>query len=241
MILRLLLFCSLLALPLHAQDCTNLPFEVQLAHDVNHWGGSGFHSASGVVSDALLPLTIGVPVMLVAYGALEMQIFEGAEGYRHKYAFQSGLEIASSLVAAYGTVFIAKKIFGRARPYQEHPDCITNYRDDAYGSFPSGHSAGSAALATSLSLAYPEWYVIAPSVAYALYTGFSRMHLGMHYLSDVVGGYAVGVGAAVVVHLLRNHFFPYEGEGMATNTQQNFPRLAVLNPYQPVFAVTIPF
>ena len=62
-------------------------------------------------------------------------------------------------------------------------------------------------LATSLSLCYPEWYVIVPSAAFALWTGFARMNLGVHYLTDVLAGYALGAGIAYGVHQLRNQLF----------------------------------
>ena len=49
--------------------------------------------------------------------------------------------------------------------------------------------------------------MIGPSIAYALYTGFTRLHLGMHYLSDVLAGYALGVGVALGVNALNSELF----------------------------------
>ena len=63
-------------------------------------------------------------------------------------------------------------------------------------SFPSGHTSSAFATATSLSLAYPEWYVIVPSFAYAGTVAYSRMHLGVHYPSDVAAGALIGAGCA---------------------------------------------
>ena len=78
-------------------------------------------------------------------------------------------------------------------------------RWDVYGapdadspSFPSGHTAAAFSLATSLSITYPKWYVIAPSAVWACGVGFARMNQGVHYPSDVVAGAAIGVGCAFV-------------------------------------------
>ena len=52
--------------------------------------------------------------------------------------------------------------------------------------------------ATSLSVKYPKWYVIAPSALWACSVGVSRMNEGVHYPSDVLAGAAIGAGCAVV-------------------------------------------
>jgi membrane-associated phospholipid phosphatase len=56
-------------------------------------------------------------------------------------------------------------------------------------SFPSGHAASSATMAVVLSdgssLA-PLWYALAAGIAW------SRVHVGAHHASDVLGGLAVG-------------------------------------------------
>ena len=72
------------------------------------------------------------------------------------------------------------------------------------GSFPSGHALTSAmGCAVLLALAWPtlgRWGrragVIA-AVAVPLVTGFTRLGLGVHYLSDVVGGWLIGVTVVI--------------------------------------------
>jgi undecaprenyl-diphosphatase len=67
-------------------------------------------------------------------------------------------------------------------------------------SFPSGHSSASAALYGLLgALAAPHlkrrWQrilLVAGCVALALLVGFTRIYLAVHYLSDVVVGWALG-------------------------------------------------
>jgi membrane-associated phospholipid phosphatase len=186
--------------------CTDLPWEANVVYKLNTIESAGLHSASVVVSDALLPLMIGTPVLLYAYGRLPIALFDDTN-YNYRYAAESGLQLAVTSAATYGITLILKDLVGRQRPYQAYPGCITGYETDSDGSWPSGHSAGSAALATTLSLRYPNWYVIAPSVLYALYTGFARMHLGMHYLTDVLGGYVLGAGIALIVNEFNDEMF----------------------------------
>ena len=82
----------------------------------------------------------------------------------------------------------------RDRPFVTYPDIIQ--KSKAIPSFPSGHTSSAFATATSLSLAYPKWYIIVPSYAWAGTVGYSRMHLGVHYPSDVLAGALIGSGCA---------------------------------------------
>lgn len=237
MIRSLLVLLTVCSSTVFAQDCSNLPWEANLTYRANSFESVTIRGMSKVASDALLPLSIGIPVGLYMYGALRI----GNDGnVDYRYTAESGLQTFVTMGATYGVVLLLKNIIDRPRPYQAHTDCITNYRDDADGSMPSGHSAGAAALATSLCLRYPEWYVIAPSVAYALYTGFARMNLGMHYLSDVLVGYAIGVGIALVVNALNDALFDLAAPILPPD---GGIILLSMTPTQsvPVFSMTIPF
>ncbi|MCZ7663459.1 MAG: bifunctional DedA family/phosphatase PAP2 family protein [Thermoleophilia bacterium] len=67
-------------------------------------------------------------------------------------------------------------------------------------SFPSGHATAAVALYLPLGLLAAAWvrrwesrvYVLLASGAAMVLVGFSRLYLGVHYLSDVLAGYAVG-------------------------------------------------
>ncbi|MFP9116414.1 phosphatase PAP2 family protein [Flavobacterium sp. RNTU_13] len=68
-------------------------------------------------------------------------------------------------------------------------------------SFPSGHSASAFALAAVLSLYTRRKTVCVFSIAIALCTAYSRIYLGHHFLTDVLGGITVGVLCAVLSFL----------------------------------------
>ncbi len=70
-------------------------------------------------------------------------------------------------------------------------------------SFPSGHATGAFALATVFSHQYPK--VTVPAFLAATAVGISRIYLGRHYPSDVLGGALVGFGTAcLIIHYKEN-------------------------------------
>src|SRR5215831_9918699 len=90
---------------------------------------------------------------------------------------------------------VLKSLTGRLRPVVAHP-----IAHGTGNSFPSGHSLGSmvcygAILLVFLPAARGRWRTAFVTVIVALIAliGISRILLGVHYLSDVVGAWAVGI------------------------------------------------
>jgi membrane-associated phospholipid phosphatase len=135
-------------------------------------------------SNSVVPLIIAVPVGLFAY-----------EHYHTDGNVRKSYVVAGSLIATEIIVFGLKYSINRPRPYATYPDIIKKGIGGSK-SFPSGHTSSAFALATSVSLEYPKWYIIAPSYAWACTVGYSRMRLGMHYPSDVFAGAIIGAGCS---------------------------------------------
>ena len=108
---------------------------------------------------------------------------------------QKSFVIAGSLFVSTVVTEGLKYIVNRPRPSTKD-SLIIPASDMGSPSFPSGHTSDAFANATAISLAYPKWYVIAPSFLWAGTVGFSRMYLGVHYPSDVLAGAIIGSGSA---------------------------------------------
>jgi len=97
-----------------------------------------------------------------------------------------------------------KEYFGRIRPPFEEGGA----RYESL-SFPSGHASGIATLVTvALVLAWPllsaraRHSALAVGIVLVALVGLTRMWLGVHYLSDVVGGWSLGVAWTLLTALL---------------------------------------
>jgi undecaprenyl-diphosphatase len=71
------------------------------------------------------------------------------------------------------------------------------------GSFPSGHVANAAtmavALALILALQRDRWWFWMLGAGYVVAMALSRTYLGVHWLTDTIGGALLGAGVAVVL------------------------------------------
>ncbi|QJD97044.1 phosphatase PAP2 family protein [Mucilaginibacter robiniae] len=95
----------------------------------------------------------------------------------------------------------------RQRPYLTWNNKIYLEGHTSGYSFPSGHTSTTFNVATSLSLSFPKWYVIAPAYTFAAATAYSRMYRGAHYPSDVLGGMIVGAGTSFLSYKLQKMFY----------------------------------
>lgn len=135
---------------------------------------------------------------------------------------KNALFMGASLLADGAMTYGLKAAFNRPRPYVTYPDLIEPYRPFESRSMPSGHTSLAFSAATSLSLKYPKWYVIAPSYFWACSVGYSRMNLGVHYPSDVIAGAVLGIGSAYLT-LLVNEWFWGKLNNKRILTLQSYP------------------
>jgi len=111
---------------------------------------------------------------------------------RHKGFYLIALIL--SVLGSSCSMYLLKLYFHRERPLKVY------YVPEASFSFPSGHATGAMALEgiilyflmiESRSKQQKNNWLIA-GVTYILAIGFSRIYLGVHFLTDVLGGYLVG-------------------------------------------------
>jgi len=104
---------------------------------------------------------------------------------KHRMA---GIVILAALSVAYYVVSFLKGCAARPRPFMALPDVQVFGRDGGY-SFPSGHAAIAFLAATVLSRYFKGYAVF---FTLALLVCYSRVYLGVHYVSDVTAGAIIG-------------------------------------------------
>jgi membrane-associated phospholipid phosphatase len=164
-------------------------FDIDLLRKINLNRNKNLDGVFKGITNSTAPVAIGVPVILFGYGLLKKDSVT-------KY---NGMYIGASVIVASGTSYLLKYIVNRPRPYVTYPD-IENVTSEGSPSFPSNHTSAAFAMATSVSIVYPKWYIIAPSYIWAGAVGYSRMDLGVHYPSDVLMGALIGAGSAYLCY-----------------------------------------
>ena len=114
------------------------------------------------------------------------------------------LKTAVSIFIVSAAAYLIKRIVRRDRPIDHR---LVEEKDH---SFPSAHAATSAAMYGTIALNLGQ---LVPSavlpmtllaVLLSFMIGFSRVYLGIHFLTDVIGGWLLGTGVAGLVTLLMN-------------------------------------
>jgi membrane-associated phospholipid phosphatase len=142
----------------------------------------GFVTAMKTVSNVSSPVVWGSVLALTAIWFM----YRGRAGWA---AF-----VAVTAVGSWLLNLSIKVTVGRARPIVDDPVATAAGR-----SFPSGHTQWSVIgcgilLLIFLPMVAPRWrsVLVAGAALVVLLTGFSRIALGVHYVSDVAGAIVIG-------------------------------------------------
>jgi undecaprenyl-diphosphatase len=96
----------------------------------------------------------------------------------------------SAALVGIATFVSLKRVSGRKRPCEIASHCWATLLPPDQFSFPSGHTITAFAVGVTFSEFYPA---LLPILLFcALSIAFSRVLLGMHFLSDVLAGAAIG-------------------------------------------------
>ncbi|NUN10887.1 MAG: phosphatase PAP2 family protein [Ignavibacteriaceae bacterium] len=130
------------------------------------------------------------------------------DGRRGKFA---GLLVIFLILASdqFGAK-VLKEWFARIRPCNVLPDAITPLGTQGTYSFPSNHALNNFAVAAFFSLIYPKLKYLLYTVASLI--ALSRVYLGLHYPSDILGGAVIGIVMGYLFVLLHRYLMGRWGE-----------------------------
>lgn len=103
---------------------------------------------------------------------------------------------------------ILKEIIGRLRPCNALPDVITPIGCSDTLSFPSNHALNNFSAATFFYLLYPNYKY--PLFISAFLVSLSRVYLGLHYPSDILGGAVIGIATGCGMAILVKYAEKYD-------------------------------
>jgi undecaprenyl-diphosphatase len=159
-------------------------FDITVFHFINH-------SLSNPVFNFIMPL-------ITRLGTKEFVIIIGLALLfsKKKETKRLGILLIAGIVLSYFAVNILKHIVARPRPFVSLKGVILLGHASKDFSFPSGHATLSFATASLFAYRYGRYiifYLLAALVC------FSRIYVGVHYPTDVIGGAIVGIVIGLVI------------------------------------------
>jgi membrane-associated phospholipid phosphatase len=163
----------------------------------------------GNTSRASLLSSLDAYVLAPAVGLSLLYISDQDASWRR--LIDDTVPVLETVVISQVFVQMVKFSVGRQRPYAHFGDPATPPTIDDNVSFISGHSALGFAITTGAGMIchwrhyWTEPYVWGTGIALSLSAEYLRMAADKHYLSDVVVGGFVGIGAGLTIPRLMRH------------------------------------
>lgn len=164
--------------------------DINLLKNLNSQSPAALRNYSSFISNTTYITVIAVPIIMGSVALIE----------KNDDLLKSTISLGTGLAVNTALTYALKYTTNRTRPYDKYPGVLDVPYPESSPSFPSGHTSIAFATATSLSLHYPKWYIIVPSYLWACSVAYSRLNLGVHYPSDVLGGMLLGAGSAYLTY-----------------------------------------
>ena len=118
-----------------------------------------------------------------------------------KYRLAGGAGLLSMALNYLITNLTLKELVARPRPYTVLEELTILIDRPGEFSFPSGHTSCSFAFAVAIYLLLPKKYGV-PAMVLATLIAVSRLYVGVHYPTDVLGGLIIGYLSSVAAYYL---------------------------------------
>ena len=171
-------------------------FDINTLKKINLNRNTGLDKTFITITNSGNYIDFGVPSIVTLTGLLT----------KNKQVTRRGIYLIASQAVTIAATQTLKRIVNRPRPWATYP-YLQPYEPVLQYSLPSGHTSSVFAMATSVSVTYKKWYIVAPAYSYATLVAYSRMHLGVHYPSDVLAGAVLGASCAIITNVLQKRYF----------------------------------
>ncbi len=158
-----------------------LGWDARNLKSINSHYNHGFGQWVNAYENSLFVVGAGLPAGFWLYGKMSHR-----DNWRDK-----GIEMAVNEALVISSVLLLKKAVNRQRPYERF-DWVRHDKTESDSSFPSGHAAGSAAVATFLIMRVHKPLLTVGAVVWSAGVSLGRVYQGVHYPSDVLAGMLLG-------------------------------------------------
>ena len=149
-----------------------------------------------LVSDSISFFSLGIPAIFLVSGLIKKR----KVWVRNALIILLGISLGGLISA------VLKRTIREPRPYEVDAR-ITQWSVGGSNSFPSGHTVEATAAAIGFSMILFRTPIsIVLSVIWALTIMFSRIVLGVHNFTDILGGMAIGCIGLLIVHQVFEKF-----------------------------------
>ena len=155
---------------------------------------NGWANSSDGFEDPVRFVTMNAQLFFVALLAV---LFFARGKWRSRNGRHGVVAAGFSALLALGVAHLITDLWARPRPFTAHPTVAHLFIPPSYDpSFPSDHATAAFAIAVAILLRHRKAGVLA--IAMAVLVSLSRVVVGTHYPSDVLGGAVLGTLAALV-------------------------------------------
>lgn len=179
--------------------CQIQEWDITILRELNVHRNRSLDDAFVIITDLAAPLAYSIPFVL-----LFLSIYR-----KNKLLKSKSIFIITAMALALLVNATLKHTIDRPRPYVTY-SFIEKLSYGSSPSFPSGHTSDAFAMASTLIIAFPRRWLGFVVFVWAMLVGYSRMHLGVHYPSDVLASIVLAYASAWAVW----HFGRYKKRWM---------------------------
>ena len=183
-----------------------------------------FRLTNGTLTTPVLDLCAAFLSLINDYGLVWLVLLGVLAALGGNTGRRAALAGLIALLVGVASSEVLKNLVMQPRPFLELPDVRLLVSPPSSYSFPSVNVAYAFAASTGASLAtrrllgrIPAWGWASLALAAAI--SYSRVYVGVHYPSDVLGGALLGVSVGWLAALMVTRLGKHEGFGRSTNTR----------------------